>query len=118
MTVNILGTEYKIVKKRYDEEEAFARRSIDGFCDSFTKQIIVCDMHTYAGREHETDNTIAACEKQILRHEIVHAFLSESGLCDSSAVIEGSWAKNEEMVDWIALQGLKIYEAWKNTGAI
>jgi hypothetical protein len=28
------------------------------------------------------------------------------------------WAKNEEMVDWFALQGPKIYAAWKEAGAI
>ena len=28
------------------------------------------------------------------------------------------WARNEEMIDWIAYQGLKIIEAWKAAGAI
>lgn len=27
-------------------------------------------------------------------------------------------AKNEEMIDWIALQGVKIYDAWKAVGAV
>lgn len=34
---------------------------------------------------------------RVLRHELTHAFLAESGLADSS-----EWATNEEMVDWIA----------------
>jgi hypothetical protein len=29
-----------------------------------------------------------------------------------------SWATNEEMVDWIAIQGPKIYSAWKDASAL
>lgn len=118
MTVNILGTEYTVTKKKYTEEEAFSRRSIDGFCDSFTKQIVYCDMSTYKDWEYELPETVAACEKHCIRHEIVHAFLSESGLADSSFPYDSAWAGNEEMVDWIASQGPKIYAAWAQAGAI
>ena len=47
MTVNILGTPYEIIVKKYDEEEEFERRSISGFCDGYAKEIVVCDMSTY-----------------------------------------------------------------------
>ena len=113
MTVNILGTPYEIIVKKYDEEETFERQSIDGYCDGFAKKIVVCDMHTYKGWEHEEEKTIQIAQKQTIRHEIVHAFFNESGLQDSSGNVNGPWAKNEEMVDWIALQGDKIYNAWK-----
>lgn len=118
MKLNILGTEYSVSVKKYDEDEVFARRSIDGYCDSWTKQIVVCDVGTYKGREHELPETAESAQKETLRHEIVHAFLSESGLGDSSNVAEMAWAKNEEMVDWIALQGPKIYAAWKEADAL
>ena len=117
-TVSILGTAYTVAVKKYDEDEAFARRSIDGYCDSFTRQIVVCDMSTYEGWEHEAPETAEAAQKETLRHEIVHAFLSESGLADSSSTVEGAWAKNEEMVDWIALQGPKLYAAWQEAGCL
>lgn len=117
-TVNVLDTEYRIRVKKYTEDKAFARRSIDGYCDSYTKQIVVCDMSTYKGWEHEPPATVRAVQKEILRHEIVHAFLTESGLADSSAVYDTGWAKNEEMVDWIAKQGPKIYRAWRQAKAI
>lgn len=116
--VRILGTKYVIIVRKYDEDEAFARSSIDGYCDGLTKQIVCCDMATYKGWEHEPPETIEAAQKGILRHEIVHAFFHESGLSDSSLNIDGAWAKNEEMVDWIALQGPKIYEAWNEAGAL
>ena len=117
-SVNILGTDYRIEKKAYTEEEAFVRRSIDGYCDGMAKLIVFCDMTTYKGWEYEPEETCRLAEKQTLRHEIVHAFFNESGLMDSSFVYEGPWAKNEELVDWLALQGAKIYKAWREAGAL
>lgn len=118
MTINILGTDYTVTIKKYDEEEAFSRRSIDGYHDGLAKQIVVCDMSTHKGWEHEPPETIKESQKETLRHEIVHAFFHESGLADSSANLDMAWAKNEEMVDWIAIQGPKIYKAWQEVGAV
>ena len=56
--------------------------------------------------------------KQILRHEIIHAFLSESGLEASGNSFGGSWAQNEEMVDWIAIQAPKLFAAFSEVDAI
>ena len=118
MTVNILGTPYEIIVKKYDEEEAFDRRSIAGFCDGYAKEIVVCDMHTYKDWEHDTEKTIVECQKETTRHEIVHAFFYESGLWDNSFGIDNSWANNEEMLDWIAIQCAKIYKAWQEADAL
>ncbi len=52
---------------------------------------------------------------QTLRHEILHAYLFESGLDWSSRDIE-SWATNEEMIDWIALQFPKILDTYRIFG--
>lgn len=43
-----------------------------------------------------------------LRHEVIHAFLFESGLSASSLVYEGAWATNEGMVDYFAVMWCKI----------
>lgn len=118
MTINILGTEYTITVKKYEEDEAFERRSIDGYCDSWTKQIVVCDMTTHKQWQYEPQEMAVSAKKETLRHEIIHAFLNESGLADSSVLFDGPWAKNEEMVDWFALQGPKIYKAWQEVGAL
>lgn len=116
--VNILGTDYKIIVKKYTDDEVFERRSIGGFCNPCTKEIVLCDMATFKGWETEDRATIEIANKENLRHEIVHAFFSESGLRDNSFSVDYPWAKNEELVDWIALQGEKIYQAWKKVGAI
>lgn len=118
MKINILGTEYTVTSKKYDEDGTFSRRSIDGYCDGLIKQIVYCDMSTYKGWENEPPETIEAAQKETLRHEIVHAFFHESGLADSSLNIDGAWAKNEEMVDWFAMQGPKIYKAWQEANAL
>ncbi len=118
MKVNILGTDYEIIKRKYDEEEAFERRSISGYCDGYTKQIVYCDMSTHKGWEHEEAESIKACEDLILRHEIVHAFFNESGLQESTFAYDGGWARNEEMVDWLAIQIPKIHKAYEQVGCI
>jgi len=51
-------------------------------------------------------------QNKIARHEIVHAFLYESGL-DCNSLKQYNWAENEEMVDWFAIQGPKIFKIYK-----
>ena len=118
MKISVLGTSYTIRKRKYDADPLFEKRSWDGYCSENTKEIVHCDMTTFPGWEDETPEAVERCEKATLRHEIVHAFLNESGLSYSSSRNNNPWAKNEEMVDWIALQGPKIYEAWKKAGAL
>ena len=118
MTVNILGTPYEIIVKKYDEEECFEREKISAFCNGFTKQIVLCDMNTCKGWEHEGKTTIDACSKTNLRHEIVHAFFNESGLTETSNTVDTPWARNEEMVEWFSIQGEKIYKAWQEANAM
>lgn len=118
MKLDILGSEYTVEAKDYEDEGAFSRRSIVGFCDGYARKIVVCNMRTYPGWEHELPETIEQAQKETLRHEIVHAFLDESGLADSGNVPDCSWAKNEEMIDWFARQGAKVYRAWQEAGAL
>ena len=50
---------------------------------------------------------------KVKRHEIIHAFLFESGLAENSA-----WAQNEEMVDFFAIQFPKLLKAFETAGAL
>lgn len=50
----------------------------------------------------ESVKDLIAYQKKVLRHEIVHAFLYESGLWQN-AYGSKCWAKNEEMIDWMAI---------------
>ena len=118
MIVNVLGTEYAVDVKKYDEDDAFRRDNVDGYCDGYTKRIAICDMTTWPGFENEQPDTCAEAQKATVRHEIVHAFMDESGLQNCAAKYDGAWCKFEECIDWIAIQGPKIYEAWRSVGAV
>ena len=118
LKVNILGTDYEIIIRDYDKEPYFKKYDADGFCDSIRKEIVLCNMLTHPDFD-ETKEYFETYKKQVLRHEIVHTFFNESGLEYNSGIISNlGWAKNEEMVDWIALQGLKLYNAWQSVDAI
>ena len=118
MNVNVLGTEYNIVYKDYEEDQEFKENKLVGYCSNNLKLIAVCNMKTYPGWQNSSEEEIDYFQKHTLRHEIVHAFFNESGLYHSSNQVEAPWAVNEEMVDWIASQGVKIHKAWKEVGAL
>lgn len=110
--INILGTDYKVLVKGYKEDKVFKRRNIFGYCDGYAKEIVVCNPDTFPGMKNdgfESNNAFFQCS---LRHEIVHAFMFESGLAQNTGRSDG-WAINEEMIDWIARQGPKLHVAWK-----
>lgn len=117
MTISVLGTEYTIIVKKYNEDEYFKRAGCNGYCSGTLKEIVLCDMSTYPDWEDETVCACGAQMKTTLRHEIIHAFLNESGLAANSNETD-AWARNEEMVDWIAIQGPKIWKAWQEAGAV
>lgn len=107
--VDILGEKYSIVFTNEKDEPRL--NGVDGFCDSSVKKIVVDDFSDLNNPLAKED--LSRQIKAVVRHEIVHAFLHESGLDGCS-----DWAANEELVDWIALQGLKFYKAWKEAGAV
>lgn len=98
MIVNILGTDYTI--KLVDSIDGRA-----GETDFYTKEILI-SMQDDVPPECKTKN-LRDMQKHVLRHELIHAFLFESGLDQNSNLCE-SWAINEEMVDWMAIQMPKI----------
>ena len=117
-TVDILSTLYSIEIRKYEDDPYFKEHSCDGYCNGTIHGIVLCDMHTYPGWEKESAEAIEKATQATLRHEIVHAFLNESGLQNSALEYGGAWAKNEEMIDWIAIQGPKIMTAWEKAGAL
>lgn len=106
--VNVLGTEYKIKYKSAEEIARAMNANIGeygGFCDSYSKEIGILEEKNIApGEEYSVEMWI----KEAIRHELVHAFLNESGLKGNS-----EWAKNEEIVDWIAIQAPKIFKLYE-----
>lgn len=105
--VSILGTIYHIEQRNSKNDKELD--GLSGYCDPYAKLIVI-------RTDYEFEPNISML-MGTLRHEIVHAFFYESGLWDSSNDVT-SWARNEEMTDWIAIQGLKIYKAWEEAGAV
>lgn len=104
--INVLGTDYKIL---IEEQEVIQKAlgsdkvELDGLCDYETKTIYI-------------DSEIAKEPygyKTTLRHELVHAFIEESGLAT-----QVSWARNESLVDWLALQIPKISDTCNKLGLL
>lgn len=107
--INILGTEYTISECSEDEDENL--KEANGYCDKTTKQIVITTK--------TPDSNLGDWQvyrKKILRHEIIHAFLFESGLHENFE--HKSWGHEETMIDWIAVQFPKIQKAFEEIGAI
>lgn len=109
--VNILGAEWAISIVSVDD--CAMLQDCDGYTDWTTREIVVAALEP---RENSVKD-LALYQRKVLRHEIVHAFLFESGLGSDTGSAE-CWTTNEEMVDWIAMQGPKICEAWKAADAL
>ena len=107
-TVSILGSEWKIIFRREDEDPKLENN--EGYCDWTTREIVIC---RYGKPDVLDCANIPLAIRNTIRHEIVHAFAYESGLAQSS-----EWAQNEEMVDWIARQFSKMAEAFKAADAM
>lgn len=112
MTVNILGTEYTIEIKAPGEDEKLY--NCDGYADWTKHYIAVLDPKPDAYSVGDME----AYKRKVIRHEITHAFLFESGLLDNTNQGESGGAYDEQFVDWIAYQGPKIYAAWQAAGAL
>lgn len=118
-TIDILGSTWSIDRCPASDEESFKDGVCMGCTNGYSHKITLCYARTVNDQwKNQTKKTVNALEKQVCRHEIVHAFLDESGLGANAMPATSSWAENEEMVDWFAIQGPKIYKAWEECGAL
>ena len=111
MKINILGTEYKVEYRKHGDDENL--QNCDGYIDTSIKLIVVEDIQPEAGNKKD----LKSYQKQVLRHEVIHAYLFESGL-DVNCTVNGSWATNEEVVDWFAIQSPKIFKTYQECDCI
>lgn len=121
MKVTVLGTDYKIVKG--NEKDYPRLQNADGYVDTSIKQIVILDCQIVIldcealEKNDAYIKDLMSYEKKVIRHEIIHAFLYESGLWVNSNDVE-QWAMNEEMIDWLAIQFSKIYKAFIEANAL
>lgn len=92
--INVLGTVYQIIESTVKEYPLLIDRI--AYVDHTTKKIVF-DKDAITEVEDKL-----GFKKQVLRHEVIHAFLCESGLNENC-----NW-HCEEMVDWLAIQYPKL----------
>lgn len=110
--INILGTEYTIETHKVSDDSYLEKNKLAGYCGEDSKLIVIADMSEEKYFPEMGEKEQEVYRKRTLRHEIMHAFLNESGLSDSSNHYDGPWANNEEMVDWFAIQSPKIFKVY------
>lgn len=104
LKIDVLGTKYTIKVLSVEEDPYLSK--CDGYCDKTTKQIVV------QAKDDDTElGDYDVYLKKVKRHEIIHAFLFESGLHENFK--HDQWGHDETMVDWIAVQFPKLLTAFK-----
>lgn len=94
MTLNILGTEYKVRIVHRDNPKI---EDSDGMAELYSKELLLCQ------DEKEDKNVFDNIESyyhKVLRHEAFHAFFAEMGM--------RKYFEDEELVDMLAMQYPKI----------
>ena len=97
---------------KYQRTVIWKKNRLAGYCGEESKLIVIADMSEKKYFPCMDEKEQETYRKKTLRHEIMHAFLNESGLSDSSNRFDSAWAKNEEMVDWFAIQPPKIFKVY------
>lgn len=108
MKVNILGSKWTVIYRKREDDDLLA--SSDGYADESVRLIVIAT--TEKGRPTFKDYN--AYQKSTLRHEIVHAYLFESGL--GGCFAHDHYGHDETYVDWIARQFPKIAKTFRELG--
>lgn len=117
MKIDVLGTKYNIRRVNHGEDEYMDKMYFGGYCDAVAKEIVLLNLKSTPDWKDDPEEMINRKESETFRHELIHAFLNESGLQWDSVRVD-HWAKNEEMVDWFAIQFPKLLKAFKEAGCI
>ena len=107
--LNVLGTDYSIFLNVPEEEDPYLKQCC-GYCDKSVKRIAV--MAEAPESELADWNEYA---KGCLRHELIHAFMYESGI-DGNCTFDIPGEEHPEfIVQWIATQFPKLLKAFEGT---
>lgn len=113
--VDILGSKYSVFFcNEFPEHLSEFQENADGLCNRHNRELYV----KRCNDKDMTEEGRVRREKDVLRHELFHAYLAESGLSASASHVYGSWAENEEMIDWLAIQSPKIFKTFQEVGCL
>lgn len=114
MKVDVLGVKYTVKMVNFGQDEYMDKMNFCGYTNNNAKIICILNLKSVDEWKNEAEEIVAAQQKETLRHELIHAFLSESGLRWNSFSAEKAWAQNEEMVDWFAIQFPKMIKVFRD----
>lgn len=110
--VSVLGTNYGIYVD-VPESEDDTLKHCSGYCDKTTKRVCVVDFNKDCNLGDKAEH-----QKYLLRHELVHALLFESGIGgDTVWDIDGE-EHPEHMVEWVAMQFPKMIKLFREADAL
>lgn len=101
-TISILGVPYTIEEAGLGQDPRMEIR--DGYTDPSVKRIRVSDLEREEGAEDRVED-LEWFRRQVTRHEIIHAFITESGAGDAD------W-HTEDMVNWLAYMAPALHTAF------
>lgn len=102
--VSVLGTTYSV--KYQTPEENSKLNGNDGLAELYSKEIILNPIVADA----DSFNNLYEYANKTVRHELIHAFLFESGLW--------KYSKDEVLVDMLAIQMPKMVKAMQEAGCL
>lgn len=105
--ISILGEEYVLYILDRESNPKLATR--DGYTDVSVKKIVIADITKE--RNEDTVIDLQPYINKVIRHEICHAMLYESGLDE-----EDIFNMNELCVEWIATQFPKLQKIFSECG--
>ena len=110
-TLNILGSKWKlkVIPRAYDPMFA----TVDGYTDRSIRTMFVAEDSANA---MDDLNDWAEYQKVVKRHEIIHAFMFESGLAQD--MYHPAYGHCEQDIDFFAIQIPKMLEAFKKVDAV
>lgn len=115
MRVSVLGVPYALEYRTKAKDKEL--EECDGYCDTSVKLCVVRKFTAAERREPGSKKDLDAYMRKCMRHELTHAFLYESGLSVNGLGVD-CWHTCEELVDWMAIQGPKLYAAWQRAGCL
>ncbi len=109
--ITIMGMSWVVDYRDPDKDRFLGKNGADGYCDPTLRLIVV------ANRDIDTEiGDFKSYQKQVLRHEIIHAYMYESGL--GSDWEHKQYGQEETTVDWIARQFPRLLKTFKEAKAL
>ena len=105
--MNILGSEWTYEYIAFEEDETPVP-GVGGYCDFTAKRIVVYEPPAETNVRHPE-----VVVKEATRHEVIHAYLFESGLGEEMNCERGH---DEQIIDWFAKQYPKIKKTYEELG--